>query len=231
MEVKFTDLGVCSYERALEIQRREFSSRVDMHFNKCEKETAGHIFFVEHTPVYTLGKNAKEENVLVSAQRLNMLGAELFRTDRGGDVTFHGPGQIVAYPILDLDMLGIGLRRYVEILEQSVMDTLLEYGVESHRENGATGVWMGSGEKSGNPLRKICAIGVKASHFITMHGLAFNVSTNLDWFKLINPCGFTDRGVTSLEREIEQRTDYEEVKSKLLSHLTTLLCVNIQKEK
>ena len=228
MEVEFTDLGECSYEKALEIQRREFDARVAMHFDKGNKESAGRIFFVEHSPVYTLGKNAKHSNVLVSQQRLLSMGASLFETDRGGDVTFHGPGQIVAYPILDLDMLGIGLRRYIELLEQSVMNTLSEYGIETHRENGATGVWIGKLNDARDPLRKICAIGVKASHFVTMHGLAFNVSTDLGWFSMINPCGFTDRGITSLEKELGHKTDFKKVKRRLLHHLTALLSVTVK---
>ena len=147
--------------------------------------------------------------------------------DRGGDITFHGPGQTVCYPILDLGRIGIGLRRYVEILEQSVIDTVAGYGIRGERLEGATGVWICNRREDGTPYawRKICAIRVRASRFVTMHGLALNVNTDLNWFSMINPCGFTDKGVTSIERETGRRADMEEVRAALQSNLLRLLGV------
>ena len=148
-----------------------------------------------------------------------------FHIDRGGDITFHGPGQIVCYPILDIEQLGIGLRRYIEILEEAVIVTVAHYGITAERLAGATGVWICDREGDGEPKnwRKICAIGVRASHFVTMHGLALNVATDLKWFTMINPCGFVDKGVTSISKEIGEVVDFEEVKQLLVATLTKLL--------
>jgi lipoyl(octanoyl) transferase len=160
---------------------------------------------------------------------LKALGAEFYHIDRGGDITFHGEGQVVCYPILDLEKLGIGLRRYIEILEQSIIETVAEYGIEGRRLEGATGVWLcdeaeqPNGEKTQRNWRKICAIGVKASRFVTMHGLALNVSTDLKWFTMINPCGFVDKGVTSIEKEIGVSVNIDEVRELLVENLTKLL--------
>ena len=222
MTVKFENLGRKAYKECWEYQRQLFDELLQ---RRAEKGTvAGTILFVEHDPVYTLGKSGNAANMLVDEARLAALGAEFYHIDRGGDITFHGPGQIVAYPILDLERLGIGLRRYVEILEQSVIDTLGDYGIEGRRLQGATGVWLGS-ETEPRSWRKICAIGVRGSHFVTMHGLAFNVSTDLRWFNMINPCGFTDKGVTTLERELGRAVERAEVEQRLLGHLVQLLGV------
>ena len=202
-------------------------------------DKAGTLFLVEHPPVYTLGKNGRIGNLLVGEERLHACGAEFYRTDRGGDITFHGEGQIVGYPILDLERIGIGLREYIAALEQSVIDTVAEYGIRAGRLAGASGVWLGDGAEFGNEtaeraadngtLRKICAIGVRASRFITMHGFALNVSTDLRRFDVINPCGFTDKGATSMARELGCAPDMEEVKRKLAEHLSENLNVKIYK--
>ena len=182
---------------------------------------AGTIIFVEHPAVYTLGKSGNMSNMLISEEYLKSLGAEFYHIDRGGDITFHGEGQVVCYPILDLEKFGIGLRRYIEILEQSIIETVAEYGIEGRRLEGATGVWLcdevelPNGEKAQRNWRKICAIGVKASRFVTMHGLALNASTDLKWFTMINPCGFVDKGVTSISKELGREVSFEEA-SKLL---------------
>ncbi|MBQ3259498.1 MAG: lipoyl(octanoyl) transferase LipB, partial [Alistipes sp.] len=168
-------------------------------------ESIGTVLMVEHPAVYTLGKNGKESNLLLGEEYLRSIGADFYRIDRGGDVTFHGEGQIVGYPILDIERLGIGLRDYIDALEQSVIDTIAHYGIVAGRVAGASGVWLGSAEERN--LRKICAIGVRASRFITMHGFALNVTTDLRYFNHINPCGFTDRGVTSMERELGSAPD------------------------
>lgn len=186
---------------------------------------AGTIIFVEHPAVYTLGKSGNMGNMLIDEARLKALGAEFYHIDRGGDITFHGEGQVVCYPILDLEKLGIGLRRYIEILEQSIIETVAEFGIEGRRLEGATGVWLcdevenGGGEKLQRNWRKICAIGVKASRFVTMHGLALNAATDLKWFTMINPCGFVDKGVTSLTKELGREVSFEEASRVLCEKL------------
>ena len=225
MKVGYKDLGTMSYKECWELQQSLFDNRLAMRRAGEQGEDCGTILTVEHTPVYTLGKSGKQSNMLISEAYLQSLGAEFFHIDRGGDITFHGPGQIVCYPILDIGALGIGLRRYIEILEQAVIDTVAVYGITAERLEGATGVWICDRDSAGveRNWRKICAIGVRASHFITMHGLALNVATDLKWFTMINPCGFTDKGVTSIEKEVAQSVDVEQVKSLLVTNLTKLL--------
>lgn len=192
---------------------------------------AGVILMVEHPPVYTLGKSGHAENLLIPRAALEALGARFFHIDRGGDITFHGPGQLVCYPILDLERLGIGLRDYIDALEEAVIRTVGRYGIEAGRIAGASGVWLGTGitpRGTGRP-RKICAIGVRSSRYVTMHGLALNVSTDLDWFSRINPCGFTDRGVASIERECGRNVPMDEVKTLLANFLSEILNVEIYK--
>lgn len=198
---------------------------------KIPAEDAGTILFVEHPPVYTLGKSGRAENLLVSREALEALGARFFHIDRGGDITFHGPGQLVCYPILDLECIGMGLREYIDALEEAVIRTLARYGVAAGRIAGASGVWLGEGTAphGRGRARKICAIGVRSSRYVTMHGFALNVSTDLDWFARINPCGFTDRGATSLERETGRRIPMEEVKALVAEFLSKKLNVRIYK--
>lgn len=225
--------------------------------------TAGTILLVEHPPVYTLGKSGHAENLLIGRETLEAMGAQFFHIDRGGDITFHGPGQLVCYPILDLERLGIGLRAYIEALEEAVIRTVAEYGITAGRMTGASGVWIAGGtdirtarsetpggnhEPDGNGIRegaagrehaggclsgmmprKICAIGVRSSRYITMHGFALNVSTDLGWFARINPCGFTDRGVTSIERETGRKVAMGDVKRLVVKYLSEILNVRIYK--
>lgn len=223
-------------------------------------EEAGTILLVEHPPVYTLGKSGHAENLLVGREALEAMGAQFFHIDRGGDITFHGPGQLVCYPILDLERLGIGLRAYIDALEEAVIRTVARYGIRAGRIAGASGVWVGTGtadagengsgdeektrtaescgrqtandsEKSIPPSipRKICAIGVRSSRYITMHGFALNVTTDLEWFSRINPCGFTDRGVTSIERETGRKVPMDDVKELVVKFLSEILNVRIYK--
>ena len=223
--------------------------------------SAGTILLVEHPPVYTLGKSGHAENLLIGREALEAMGAQFFHIDRGGDITFHGPGQLVCYPILDLECLGIGLRDYIGALEEAVIRTVAVYGITAGRVAGASGVWIGpgiggesgdSGENrneagtcdsgrtcdseigvgnrtSARVPRKICAIGVRSSRYITMHGFALNVTTDLGWFTRINPCGFTDRGVTSIERETGRKAPMGEVKSLVVKFLSEILNVRIYK--
>ena len=213
---------------------------------------AGTILLAGHPPVYTLGKSGHAENLLVDRATLEQLGAEFFHIDRGGDITFHGPGQLVCYPILDLERLGIGLRTYIERLEEAVIRTVAEYGIAAGRIAGASGVWIegpyvrelaqtghscapqstvphaGIPRENARP-RKICAIGVRSSRFITMHGFALNVTTDLGRFACINPCGFTDRGVTSIAAETGREVPPTEVADLVVEHLKEILNVKIYK--
>lgn len=189
-------------------------------------DDAGTILLVEHPPVYTLGKSGHAENLLIARETLEGMGVQFFHIDRGGDITFHGPGQLVCYPILDLDRLGIGLREYIEALEEAVIRTVAEYGIAAGRIAGASGVWIDPGKVR---PRKICAIGVRSSRYVTMHGFALNVTTDLRWFSRINPCGFTDRGVTSIAAETGREIGMSEVKSLVVQFLSEILNVKIYK--
>ena len=212
-----------SYKECWDYQRALFEEMLQKQGDNSNE--AGVILFVEHPAVYTLGKSGKMSNMLISEEYLRSLGAEFYHIDRGGDVTFHGEGQVVCYPILDLAKLGIGLRRYIEILEECIIATIAHYGIRGRRLEGATGVWLcdevelANGEVAERNWRKICAIGVKASRFVTMHGLALNASTDLKWFTMINPCGFTDKGVTSLTKECGREVGYDEVSERLSKEL------------
>ncbi|MBE6182004.1 MAG: lipoyl(octanoyl) transferase LipB [Rikenellaceae bacterium] len=191
-------------------------------------EEAGCVLFVEHLPVYTLGKSGHSENLLIARNTLEAMGAQFFHIDRGGDITFHGPGQLVGYPILDLEKVGIGLREYIDALEEAVIRTVDHFGIRGGRIAGASGVWIDI--ESPRP-RKICAIGVRSSRYVTMHGFALNVTTDLNWFARINPCGFTDRGVTSIALETGTTPSMEEVKDLVMNFLSEILNVKIYKNK
>ena len=226
-EVEIRDLQSMAYGECWDLQRSLFDAlcRKKLEKSFANEEPRGTILLVEHPAVYTLGKSGNEQNMLVTEEYLKGLGAEFYHIDRGGDITFHGPGQLVCYPIIDLDAIGIGVRRYIEALEQSVMDLAKEYGIEAHRSEGASGVWV----SQGSHLVKLCAVGVRASHGVTMHGLAMNVSTDLKWFHLINPCGFTDRGVCSLSTLTGREVTMDEVKPKFINYLAKNLNVKYKK--
>lgn len=179
-----------------------------------------HIVFCEHPHVYTLGRSGKEANMLLGEEQLQSIGATLYHIDRGGDITYHGPGQQVCYPILNLEEFGLGLKEYVHLLEEAVIGVCASYGIEAGRVDKATGVWL-DGDTS--RARKICAIGVRSSHYVTMHGLALNVNTDLRYFSYINPCGFVDKGVTSLQHELGREVSMAEVKERLGKELFRLL--------
>ncbi len=214
--VVYQDIGLKDYKEAWDYQEKIFRTLVLAKSGSVEgspdsgETPEGHLVFVEHPHVYTLGKSGSENNLLIDYIQLRAKEAQFFHTDRGGDITYHGPGQIVGYPIFDLDRLGIGLKEYIGGLEEAVIQTIATFGLIGSRLHGATGVWLDP-EKAGK-ARKICAIGVKASRYITMHGFAFNVNTDLSYFNYINPCGFTDRGVTSLELELGDKQDIESIK-------------------
>lgn len=195
-----------------------------------EKENFGkakinYLLFCEHPHVYTLGKSGEVNNLLANNQVLKEINATFYKTNRGGDITYHGPGQIVGYPIIDLEAAGMGIKKYVWSLEESVIQTLNSYGIISERMVGATGVWLDT-DKPGK-TRKICAIGVRTSKFVTMHGFAFNVNTDLKYFSYINPCGFVDKGVTSMKNELGKNQPIEEVKEILKNNLALNLNLDI----
>ena len=203
----YFDMGVIDYAECWQLQKQLFDSLLAAKNNGLPAQQ--YLLLCEHPPVYTLGKSGRPENMLASESQLQSQGASLYRIDRGGDITFHGPGQLVGYPILDLQKENLGLKEYIHALEESIIQTLAEYDIKGCRVAGATGVWL-SDDK---PLRKIAAIGVRASRYVTMHGFALNVNTDLKWFSQINPCGFTDRGVTSIRQEIGSPADMQRVKA------------------
>jgi len=222
--VEYLNIGLKDYAECWELQRTLFD-RVLSRKNETSDE-AGYLLLCEHPAVYTLGKSGKKENILFNEAQLARLGAQFYRIDRGGDVTFHGPGQIVGYPILDLERIGIGLKDYIGALEQSVIDCVADYGIVTCRIPSAAGVWIC---REGAAPRKICAIGVRSSRFVTMHGFALNVATDLKYFTYINPCGFADRGVASIEGETGSKVDMQEVKNKIINCLEKNLNVKIYK--
>ncbi len=226
MKVAYRDLGTMEYEACWRLQQELFDAALARKAAHLPATTAGELLLVEHPPVYTLGKSGKSENLLVTEQYLASLGATFFHIDRGGDITFHGPGQLVGYPILDLEGIGIGLRDYIDTLEEAAIRTVRHYGIEAHRSQGASGVWLDAGTTR---MRKICAIGVRSSRFVTMHGFGLNVNTDLSWFEKINPCGFVNRGVTSIQKETGRPIPMEEVKDLMTNHLSELLNVKIYK--
>lgn len=222
MLVEYRDLGQMDYKAGWDYQQQLFDTL--LRAKGTEGDRAGYLLLVEHPAVYTLGKSGRAENLLVGEEYLRSIDAEFYRIDRGGDVTFHGPGQIVGYPILDLERIGLSLRDYIDTLEGAVIDTVARYGIQAGRIEGASGVWI---EEPGRPARKICAIGVRASRYVTMHGFALNVATDLRYFAHINPCGFTDRGVTSIEKEVGHTVSVDEVKRHLMNDLSRKLNVKI----
>jgi lipoyl(octanoyl) transferase len=211
-DIVFQDLRMIAYREAWDYQEKLYAELMNKKL-AGEKNFPGYLLFCEHKPVFTIGKSGSEKNLLINEQLLAREGIEFYHINRGGDITYHGPGQIVGYPILDLEQFGLGIKSYIDKLEESVIQTLKVFGLTAGRLAGATGVWLDPASPS--KARKICAIGVKASRHITMHGFAFNVNTDLSFYRYINPCGFTDKGVTSLEKELGARQDIEAVKGVL----------------
>lgn len=213
IKTRFTDLGVISYEEAWEYQEKYFAKALKA---KKEGEVENLLIFCEHPHVYTLGKSGDEQNLLLNHIQLMAKEASFHKVNRGGDITYHGPGQLVGYPIIDLEQFGLGVKDYIRELEASVIRLLKDYDIQGERLEGATGVWLDVGKPT---ARKICAIGVKVSRWITMHGFALNVNTDLKYFDYINPCGFIDKGVTSIAKEKGKIIDEEELKERLKLYL------------
>lgn len=217
--INFVDWKKIAYSEALDRQTNLFNSKVAQKLNG-EENISQDFILCEHNNVYTLGKHGKDSNLLVNDEFLKQINAEVYHINRGGDITYHGQGQITGYPSLDLESMGLGIRDYIYTLEQMVINLMKDYDVECERLQGATGVWIDAHTKK---ARKICAIGVKVSRGITMHGFAFNVNTDLNYFSYINPCGFVDKGVTSMQKELHQAVDIERIKHELYNHFIKLV--------
>lgn len=212
--IQSIDWGLIEYNEAWQKQEELFQKTIK---DKSEGlATENYLIFCEHPHVYTLGKSGDEQNMLLNFIQLQAKNATFVHTNRGGDITYHGPGQIVGYPIFDLDSFHLGLKQYIYNIEEAIIRTLVHYDIKSERLQGATGVWLDVGKPN---CRKICAIGVRSSRFVTMHGFALNVNSNLEYFSYINPCGFVDKGVTSVEKELGHSVDIELFKDLLRSEI------------
>jgi len=222
-KVIFKDLGLIDYKEAWDYQEQLFKATIDdkikIRNGAKDIETANYLLFCEHPHVFTLGKSGNEENLLLNENELIENDAHFYKINRGGDITYHGPGQLVAYPIFDLDHFFSDIHKYLRFLEQAVIDTLEEYGIKSGRVDGLTGVWI---EGDTPRARKICAIGVKSSRWVTMHGIGFNINSDLSYFSHIVPCGIDDKAVTSMEQELGQKQNFKEVSLILKDKLAKL---------
>jgi lipoyl(octanoyl) transferase len=227
-KVIFQDWGLLDYQQAWDRQEQVFSETVQAKTQNRNNNTTdpvkNHLIFVEHPHVYTLGKSGKPENLLLDEAELKRKNASYYKINRGGDITYHGPGQLVGYPILDLDNFFTDIHLYLRTLEEAVILTLADYGIKGGRYEGYTGVWL---DADNERARKICAMGVSCSRWVTMHGLAFNVNTDLSYFNNIVPCGIDDKDVTSMERELRYKLDIDEVKQKLKIHIAELFEMEI----
>jgi len=222
-KVTLIDLGLKDYKETWEYQEELFQSIIDVKIdnrrNDLKNETSNYFLFVEHPHVYTLGKSGDMSNLLLNAAQLTQKGATFYKINRGGDITYHGPGQLVGYPIIDLDNFFTDIHKYLRFLEEVIIKTLAEYDIKAERSEGETGVWL----DVGTPFaRKICALGVRTSRWVTMHGFALNVNANLGYFDNIIPCGIKGKAVTSMEAELDKKIPLEEVKTKILTHFQEL---------
>ena len=222
-EIFVKDLGILSYDKSWEHQKRIFDNIVSQKINnrtlKKKIKTENYLLIVEHKPIYTIGKSGEISNLLLDYQELKLKGIDFKETNRGGDITFHGLGQIVGYPILDLDNFFTDIGLYIRTLEEVIISTISFYGIKGFRIDGETGVWV---KDESNSLKKICAFGIKASRWVTMHGFALNVNTDLTYFDNIVPCGISDKGVTSLQEILNQKIATKTVKEKLYENIAKL---------
>lgn len=222
-KVIFRDIGLKDYKEAWDYQEQIFNEIISTKLQNRDLQedqqelTENYLIFCQHPHVYTLGKSGDEKNLLLNEEGLKQKEATYYKINRGGDITYHGPGQLVGYPIIDLDNFVSDIHKYLRLLEESIILTLKDYGIEAGRIDGMTGVWLDHVEKR-NP-RKICAIGVKTSRWVTMHGFAFNVNAHLDYFNNIIPCGISDKAVTSLDKELGKTMDFQEVSDNVKKHL------------
>lgn len=228
---KVFDLGLIDYKQAWDYQTNLFQSILDEKSqnrslpNNEQQPTSNYLLFCEHPHVFTLGKSGDEKNLLVKKENLHTIGATYYHINRGGDITYHGPGQLVVYPILDLENFFTDIHKYMRLLEESVIQTLAEFNIRAGRINGLTGVWIDFINET--KARKICALGVKTSRWVSLHGLAFNINTQLDYFNHIVPCGIDDKAVTSLEKELGRQQNVDQVKSVLKQKLAELFGMEI----
>ncbi len=218
--VKVRQLGLAAYDAVTELQQELFQQTIDQKIHnrrnpETQVVTENHLLFVEHPHVYTLGKSGDENNLLVTNEVLAEKGVRFYPTNRGGDITYHGPGQLVGYPILDLDCFFTDIHKYLRLLEECIIATLADYGILAGRSKGETGVWL---DAEGENPRKICAMGIRTSRWVTMHGFALNVNTDLSFFDYIIPCGIRNKGVTSMQRELGKTVDLKEVSEKFKQH-------------
>jgi lipoyl(octanoyl) transferase len=218
--MNFIDWGLIPYSEAYDRQKVLFEEAVRDKINR--KTVKNQVIFCEHPHVITVGRNGLFSNLLFPEKILQEKGVELFHVDRGGDITYHGPGQLVIYPVLDLESFSIGLKEYIHRLEEIIIRAIASFGIRGERLKGATGVWLEP--DCPGKTRKIAAIGIRSSRYITMHGLALNVQTDLNYFQLINPCGFTDKGVTSMEKELSFRIEPETLKNLLMTIFKQQFC-------
>ena len=232
-EVELEDLGLIDYKQCWDYQTRLFDASVQLKiknrkFPENRVSTKNHLIFCEHPHVYTLGKSGDLKNLLIDGSKRKEKNISFYKINRGGDITYHGPGQLVVYPILDLDYFFSDIHKYLRLLEESVILTLADYGVTGQRLDGFTGVWVDAEKET---PRKICAIGVKCSRWVTMHGIGFNINSNLDYFKHIVPCGIEDKSVTSLQKEINQKIDMKELKLRFKKNFKILFGINLVDKK
>lgn len=228
-EVTIINLGLVDYKKAWDIQEKYFKQAIDRKIAIRNGENlpppSNYLILCEHPNVYTIGKSGKEENLLLSSEEVKSKEASFYKINRGGDITYHGPGQLVVYPILDLDQFFSDIHKYMRFLEQAVINTLLKFGIQSSRIDGMTGVWIDSALPS---ARKICAMGVKSSRWVTMHGIGFNINTNLDFFSHIVPCGIDDKAVTSMKKELGIEVDMQEVENIIIEEFKSLFGFQIK---
>ena len=229
--VKLIDLGKVDYKLAWDYQQELFDGIVELKIENRKRDdeqqeiTPNYLLFCEHPHVFTLGKSGSEDHLLIDKQELESKNISYYKINRGGDITYHGPGQIVSYPVLDLDNFFTDIHKYLRLLEEAVIQTLKEYGLNPGRITGLTGVWLDYEDLEN--ARKICAFGVKSSRWVTMHGLALNVNTHMDYFDYIVPCGIEDKAVTSMEKELGRKQDLQEVKDLLKQNIASAFEMNI----
>ncbi len=218
--VKVKQLGLAAYDAVTDLQQELFQRTIDQKIHNrrnsdAQVPTENHLLFVEHPHVYTLGKSGNENNLLINSKTLSEKGVRFYPTNRGGDITYHGPGQLVGYPILDLDCFFTDIHKYLRLLEECIIATLVDYDILAGRSKGETGVWL---DAEGKNPRKICALGIRTSRWVTMHGFALNVNTDLSYFDYIIPCGIRNKGVTSMQKELGKALNLSEVSQRFQQH-------------
>jgi lipoyl(octanoyl) transferase len=223
-KILFNNIGLKEYKETWDFQEQLFQE-VLLQKEQNDPDLLHHLIFCEHPHVYTLGKSGDEHNLLLNYIQLQNKNAQFYHTNRGGDITYHGPGQLVGYPIISLNHLKIGLKEYIHMLEEVIIRSVASFDIKGERMKGGTGVWLDA--ESGRNTRKICAIGVRSSHWVTMHGFALNINTDLDYFGYINPCGYTDKAVTSIKKEIGRKADFDEVSKIVLKEFQEVFEVEI----